>query len=142
MRVVIVENSHAAAAEQRPLPEQILRKIRVFVGADVVGRQVREHPHRKFDLRRAVKFQPEARNLHDAGVAAVVGHAAQKQLQIAAFRRCMVQIMPVPGPADAVGAHQPRRPSACKTAASRWAVVVLPFVPVTPIIVMARAGSP
>ena len=35
-----------------------------------------------------------------------------------------------------------RRPSACKTAASRWAVVVLPFVPVTPIIVMARAGSP
>ena len=62
--------------------------------------------HRKFDLRRAVKFQPEARNLHDAGVAAVVGHAAQKQLQIAAFRRCMVQIMPVPGPADAVGAQQ------------------------------------
>ena len=52
----------------------------------------------------------EARNLHDAGVAAVVGHAAQKQLQIAAFRRCMVQIMPVPGPADAVGAHQPDPP--------------------------------
>lgn len=76
----------------------------------MVGRQVREHPHRKFDLRRAVKFQPEARNLHDAGVAAVVGHAAQKQLQIAAFRRCMVQIMPVPGPADAVGAHQPDPP--------------------------------
>ena len=37
---------------------QLLGKVRVFVWADVVGRQVREHPHRKLDLRRAVKFQP------------------------------------------------------------------------------------
>ena len=36
--------------------------------------------------------------------------AAQKQLQIAAFRRCMVQIVPVPGPAATVGAHQPDPP--------------------------------
>ncbi len=35
-----------------------------------------------------------------------------------------------------------RRPSACKMAASRCAVVVLPFVPVMPIIVIRLAGSP
>ena len=114
MWVIIVENSHAAAAEQRPLPEQILRKIRVFVGADVVGRQVREHPHRKFDLRHAVKFQPEARNLHDAGVAAVVGHVAQNMLQIAAFGGGVTQCVPLSRPHRAVGANAPHPPPSCR----------------------------
>ena len=33
-------------------------------------------------------------------------------------------------------------PAAASTAASRWAVVVLPLVPVMPTIVMRRAGPP
>ena len=35
-----------------------------------------------------------------------------------------------------------RRPSACRMAASRWAVVVLPLVPVMPTSVMHLPGSP
>ena len=38
--------------------------------------------------------------------------------------------------------HPTRRPAAVSTAASRWAVVVLPLVPVMPIIVIRRAGYP
>ena len=46
--------------KQRSFPVQILGKIRVLAGADVVGRQVREHAHVKLYPRRAVKLHPQA----------------------------------------------------------------------------------
>ena len=58
--VVDVENSRAALLKQRGFPVQILGKIRVLAGADVVGRQVREHAHVKLYPRRAVKLHPQA----------------------------------------------------------------------------------
>ena len=58
--VVDVENSRAALLKQRSFPVQILGKIRVLAGADVVGRQVREHAHIKLYPRRAVKLHPQA----------------------------------------------------------------------------------
>jgi len=83
----------------------------MLAGADVVGGEIGEHPGIKCYPGCAVGFHAEAGHLHDAGVAAVIGHPAQQRLQVTALGRGVVQIVAVPRPAGTVCANQPHLPS-------------------------------
>ena len=109
--VIAVENSYAALPEEGAFPVEIFRKIGVLAGADVVGGEIGEHPGIKCYPGCAVGLQPEAGHLHDAGVAAVIGHPAQQRLQVTALGRGVVQIVAVPRPTGTVCADQPPPPS-------------------------------
>ena len=143
LRVVGIHQPHPAAAEQHALPGAVLRKAGVLSGADVVGGKVGEHPDVVLNAGDPVHLEPQAGHLHDAGVAARLHHAAQQPLEVAALGGGVVQRMLISPASNTplVPISPTLRPAAVSTAAIRWAVVVLPLVPVMPIIVSCPADA-
>ena len=113
LQVVAVDDAHPAAPEQHAFPGTVFGKAGVLAGADVVGGKIGKYPDVVPDAGDPVHFQPQAGNLHHAGVTPGVRHLTQQPLQVAALGRCVVQCLPESRPANPVGADEsypaPRR---------------------------------
>ena len=88
--VVRVEDPHLALPEQKALAVEIIVKILVLVGTDVVGRQVGEDTYIEQESLCPVHHQGLGRDLHDDRLHARVRHIAEGLLQNSGLRRRII----------------------------------------------------
>ncbi len=119
-----------AGQEQQPLGQEVVLEGRVEV--EMVARQVGERDGVEVDAGRAVESQGVRRRLHDA--ASSPASTICRNMRCRSSDSAVVSVTGVSTPAmrlTTVPSRAVGSPAAAVMPASRWAIVVLPLVPVT-----------
>ena len=109
----------------------------------MVPRQVREHGDPEVQADHPVLVERVRRAPPSRHACAGVAHLRQRAVeQLAAWAWCTVAGRCAPASELDRADHAGLAPAPRRNASTRYVVVVLPFVPVTPMSVIAAAGSP
>ena len=131
----------ALGGEERRLGGEVV--VDVAVEVEVVAAEVEEDRDVEDDPVDPAHHERVARDLHRADLHAALAHHREQAVQVGRLRRRERGLHVLAGDPGADGAdHRRPDPGRSRPLSASRVVVVLPWVPVTPIIRIAAAGSP